>query len=130
MGKLRIGKSKHLVNNFNVHLAITCIFLSDFQILLDRSRMGKSGCCFIRDLYLRQYIVFLMVLLKSNKNKNKMNYPNTHDCVYLKYGDDPFSLVCEAVLICLQGFQRKCQHDGKLGKFFKHLFVLLINLFS
>ncbi len=56
-----------------------------------------------------------------------MNYLDTHDSVYLRYGDNRFGLEYRAKLICLQGFQRKHQHDGKLEKFFKCLFVLLRN---
>ncbi len=43
-------------------------------------------------------------MLQLKTNKTKMNYPDTHDSVYLKYDNDPYNVECEAVLICLQGF--------------------------
>ena len=55
-------------------------------------------------------------MLQLKTNKTKMNYPDTHDSVYLKYDNDPYNVECGAVLICLQMFWRKRRHDGKLGK--------------
>ena len=59
-----------------------------------------------------------------------MNYPDTHDNVYLRY---LFGLECGVVFICLQEFRRNRSHDSKLGNFFKNpnfcelLFILLMN---
>ena len=48
-----------------------------------------------------------------------MNYPDTHNSVYLKYGDDPFDFKCRAVLFAYKGFRGHVgKMHGKFGNFF------------
>ncbi len=57
-----------------------------------------------------------MIPLKSNNINELSGY--THN-VYLRYDDDPFGFKCEAILICLQGFQRtRWQEAWQVGIYF------------
>jgi hypothetical protein len=48
-----------------------------------------------------------------------MNYPDTHNSVYLKYGDDPFGFKRRAVLFAYKGFRGHVgKMHGKFGSFF------------
>ena len=82
MGKLIIFTSKYLFNVINIHLPQIFVFQSNFQISLDRSKIGKSGCCFIIDWDLMQYNSFLRILLKSKKKKKIWNI-RIHMIVYI-----------------------------------------------